>query len=112
MTEKDSGKRIGLLDDPNVKPVLVYPPDLIATAKEITDADHYFSSNDLTAKIGNPLFGKVTGAMVSLLTDASDWGLLVPAGRSGHGRDGVSQRAPGTGNVCCRQPAVRTGVRR
>jgi hypothetical protein len=78
MTEKDSGKRIGLLDDPSVKPVLVYPPDLIATAKEIVDADHYFSANDLTTKIGNPLFGRVRGEMVSLFTDPNDWGLLMP----------------------------------
>ncbi len=78
MTEKDSGERIALLDDPSIKPVLVYPVDLIATGESIVNDDEYFTSNDLTTKTRNPLKGKITGKMVSLLTDANDWGMLLP----------------------------------
>lgn len=79
MTEKDSGERIGLLDDPSVKPTLIYPPDLFATGEQIVEEDFYYSTNDLTDKIPNPLKGKVAGKMVSLFTDTSDWGLIMPA---------------------------------
>lgn len=78
MTEKDSGERIGLLDDPSVKPVLVYPVDLMATGDQIVNDEFYYSANDLTTKVRNSLKGKISGAMVSLLTDATDWGLLLP----------------------------------
>lgn len=78
MTEKDSGERIGLLDNPAVKPTLVFPIDLMETGEKIVNDDHYFTSNDLTTKTRNPLKGKITGAMISLLTDANDWGLLMP----------------------------------
>lgn len=78
MTEKDSGERIGLLDDPSVKPVLIYPVDLMATGDQIVNDDYYFSANDLTTKVRNSLKGKITGAMVSLLTDTNNWGLLLP----------------------------------
>jgi hypothetical protein len=77
MTEMDSGERIGLLDG-GVKPVLVYPVDLMATAEKIINDDDYYSSNDLTTKTRNPLKGKITGAQLSLLTDANNWGLLLP----------------------------------
>jgi cation transport regulator ChaB len=78
MTEKDSGERIGLLDDPAMKPVLVYPVDLMATAESIVNDDYYYTSNDLTDKTRNPMKGKITGAQITLLTDANDWGLLLP----------------------------------
>ena len=79
MTENDSGEAIGLLDDANVKPVLVYPPTLMETGEAIVNDDHYYSSNDLTAKTRNSLKGKIKGAQVSLLSDANDWGLLMPS---------------------------------
>lgn len=78
MTEKDSGERIGLLDDPSVKPVLIYPVDLLATGDLIVNADEYYLTNDLTTERRNSLKGKISGAMVSLLTDANDWGMLLP----------------------------------
>jgi hypothetical protein len=78
MTEKDSGKPIGLLDDPSRMPLLVYPVDLMETAGSIVNDDFYYSSNDLTTKTRNPLKGKIEGAQISLLTDANDWGLLMP----------------------------------
>lgn len=79
MTEKDSGKRIGWLDDPSIKPTLIYPVDLVATGESIVNDEFYYSSNDLTTKTRNPLKGKIAGAQVSLLTDLTDWGLLMPA---------------------------------
>lgn len=78
MTEKDSGKRIGFLDDPNVKPILVYPIDLMETGEQIVNDDFYYTANDLTTKTRNPLKGKIAGAQASLLTDVTDWGLLLP----------------------------------
>lgn len=78
MTEKDSGERLGLLANPAVKPVLVYPVDLMAMAESIVGDDDYYTSNDLTTKTRNPLKGKITGAQIPLFTDATDWGLLMP----------------------------------
>jgi hypothetical protein len=77
-TEKDSGEKIGLLDDPSVMPVLVYPWALTSTAETIVKDEFYYSSNDLTDKTRNPLYGKIRGEAVSLLSDANDWGLLLP----------------------------------
>lgn len=77
MTEKDSGERIGLLDG-GTKPILIYPVDLLETAEQIINDDHYFSANDLTTKTRNPLKGKIDGAQIGLLTDANDWGMLLP----------------------------------
>ncbi len=79
MTEKDSAERIGLLSDPSVKPTLFYPIDLIATAESIVEDEYYFATNDLTTKTRNPLRGKIAGQMVSLFTDTTDWGLVLPA---------------------------------
>lgn len=78
MTEKDSGKRIGLLDDPGVKPTLIYPIDLMETGESIVNDDDYYTSNDLTTKTRNPLKGKIKGAQISTLTDANDWGMIMP----------------------------------
>jgi hypothetical protein len=77
MTEKDSGERIGLLDGMEM-PTLVYPIDLMETGMQVVEDEIYYATNDLTDKTRNPLRGKIRGAMVSLLTDANDWGLLMP----------------------------------
>jgi len=79
MTEKDSGKRIGLLDDPSMKPTLIYPVDVMETGEQIVNDEHYYTANDLTTKTRNPMKGKINGAQVSMLTDTNDWGLLMPA---------------------------------
>lgn len=79
MTEKDSGERIGLLADPQSRPTLVGPVDLLETIESIVNDEYYFSSNDLTTKTRNPLRGKIGGYVNPLLTDANDWGLLMPA---------------------------------
>lgn len=78
MTEKDSSERIAWMD-PSVKPTLIYPPDLFATGWAIVEMDSYFTGNDLTTKVQNPLYKKVNGAMISLFTDTTDWGLIMPA---------------------------------
>lgn len=78
MTEKDSGEPLGLLDGFNVKPTLVTPVALFDTGEKIATEDFYYTANDLTTKVPNPLKGKVNAKMISLLTDATDWGLLLP----------------------------------
>lgn len=78
MTEKNSGARIGLLDAPDVKPNLVGPIDLLETIERIATEDFYYGANDLTTKIPNPLTGKISPVVMSLLTDANDWGLILP----------------------------------
>jgi hypothetical protein len=78
MTEKDSGERIGLLSDPSIQPNLFGPIDLITTVQQIAEDDFYFSSNDLTTKVRNPLKGKVNGVINPLLTDTNDWFMLLP----------------------------------
>lgn len=78
MTEKDSGEPIGWLDDPGVKPALVGSMTLMPTIEQIANEEFYYSANDLTTKIPNPLYGKVVAAPFSLLTDANDWGLILP----------------------------------
>jgi hypothetical protein len=78
MTEKDSGEPLGLLDDPDVKPVLVGPTALMATIEQIANEDFYYSSNDLTTKIPNALKGKIIPVPFSLLTDTNDWGMILP----------------------------------
>lgn len=78
MTEKDSGERLGLLSDPSVLVNLVGPIDLMETIDKIASEDFYYTGNDLTTKVPNPLRGKVKGVAVPLLTDATDWGMLLP----------------------------------
>jgi hypothetical protein len=78
MTEKDSGERLGLLSDPSVKPNLVIPIDLMETGQKIAEEDFYYTSNDLTTKVPNPLKGKVNSVVIPLFTDATDWGMLLP----------------------------------
>jgi len=79
MTEKDSGEIIGLLDDPNTRPTLVYPVDLMPTGESIVNDEFYYSANDLTTKTRNPLRGKLSGFMASFLSDANDWGMILPS---------------------------------
>lgn len=79
MTEKDSGERIGLLDDPSVLPNLIGPIDLMETIQKIATEPDYFTANDLTTKVPNPLKGKVNPVVLSLLTDATDWYMILPA---------------------------------
>lgn len=78
MTEKDSGERLGLLSDPGVKVNLIGPIDLMETIDKIANEEFYYTANDLTTKIPNPLRGKVNGVAVPLLTDITDWGMLLP----------------------------------
>lgn len=78
MTEKDSGERLGLLDSPDVKPNLIGPIDLLDTIEKIANEEFYYTANDLTTKVPNPLKGKVNPVVISLLTDADDWGLILP----------------------------------
>lgn len=77
MTEKDSGKRIGLIDG-SVKLNLVGPPDIKNLMKRIAHEEFYYTSNDVSTKIPNPIFEEVDDHVVTLLTDANDWGLLLP----------------------------------
>ena len=76
-TEKDSGHPLGLLDG-GAKPALIYPVALLETGEKIATEDFYYTTNDLTTKVPNPLKGKVTPVMLSLLTDASDWYMILP----------------------------------
>lgn len=79
MTEKDSGERICLLDDPNISVTLVHPPDLISIARTISDDDYYYTgADDRTTRRINPYKGRVTRRQLSLLTDVSDWGIFIP----------------------------------
>ncbi|MDY7034548.1 MAG: hypothetical protein SV375_00070 [Thermodesulfobacteriota bacterium] len=78
MTEKDSGRRLGLLDREDVKVALVHPPDLRSAAASIANDDYYYTSNDLTTKTANPCKGRVRPVQCSLLTDTTDWGMILP----------------------------------
>jgi len=77
-TEKDSSERLCLLNDPNVKPTIVYPVDVFATAESVINDDFYYSSNDLTTKTRNPLKGKVKGFQNGLMSDTNDWMMFMP----------------------------------
>ena len=79
LTEKDSGRRLGLMSNPNLKPVLVYPVDLMSEGESCAGDDDYYTSNDLTTKAHNPLKGKVRAEGVDLLTDTTDWGIILPS---------------------------------
>jgi len=77
MTEKDSGERIGLLTGSEVLN-LVGPVDLLESMDSIAGDEFYYATNDLTDKTRNPMKGKVKAHSVPLLTDANDWGILLP----------------------------------
>lgn len=79
-TEKDSGEKLCLINpsDPTTKPILLYPIDLMQTGQTITEDKEYYTSNDLTTKAINPLFGKLTGVQVPLMSDTTDWAMILP----------------------------------
>ena len=77
-TEKDSGERIGLLDDPNVKPNLIGPVDITDLLDQVAKDEFYYSANDLTTKTRNPMMNRVNPVPLSLLTDTNDWAMLYP----------------------------------
>ena len=79
MTEKDSSEYLGFLDDPGMKVNLVGPPALINLIGQIEKEEFYYSSNDLTTKLPNPLVNRVQGHTLSLLAaDANDWLMMLP----------------------------------
>jgi len=79
MTEKDSGEYLGLLDTADVKVNLTGPPALKELIGRIEKEEFYYSSNDLTAKLPNPIYGEVKGHTLSLLAgDANDWFMTLP----------------------------------
>lgn len=79
MAEKDSSKRIGLLDFVDIKPILIYPIDLVAIANTIvSDKEYWTGADDRSTKRVNPLFGKIDGRQLSHLSDTKDWGLILP----------------------------------
>lgn len=81
MTEKDSGAYLGLLDGADVVVNLIGPPALKELIGRIEKEEFYYSTNDLTDKLPNPLVGEVKGYTLSLLAaDANDWFMLLPAG--------------------------------
>ena len=81
MTEgTPSNEKIGL-DLADFKWHLVVPIDLWDTAVKKNQSESYFTSNDLTNKVPNPihhLFGANNEriAVCPLLTDANDWGII------------------------------------
>lgn len=77
-TEKDSGESIGLLDSGDLKPVLITPVALFDTGEKIAYDDDYFASDDLTTKARNALKGRIEHKSTSILSDANDWGMLLP----------------------------------
>jgi cation transport regulator ChaB len=78
MTEKDSGEYLGLLDG-NVMVNLVGPPALKDSIGKVEKEEFYYSSNDLTTKLPNSLFGQIKGHTLSLLAaDANDWYMILP----------------------------------
>jgi hypothetical protein len=77
MTEKDSGHKIGWLPGAGM-PTLIGPVALMETLEKIANEDSYYTSNDLTTKVPNPLKGKVSAAIIPMLSDATDWGMLMP----------------------------------
>ena len=79
MTEKDSGKYLGLLDGADVLVNLIGPPAVKELIGRIEKEQDYFTSNDVSTKIPNPLFGEVKGHVLSLLAaDANDWLMTLP----------------------------------
>ena len=80
MTEKDSGAYLGLLDGQDIQVNLIGPTALKELIGRIEKEEFYYSSNDLTAKLPNSLYGQVKGSTLSLLNaDANDWYMILPA---------------------------------
>jgi len=83
MTEKDSAKRIGLLDDPSAKPILIHPVDLFDTADIVCNNEYYpGSSSNINDR--NPMRNRIVPRTLSILTDTDDWGLILPANLVDH----------------------------
>ena len=79
MTEKDSGEYLGLMDGQDIVVNLIGPTALKELIGRIEKEEFYYSSNDLTAKLPNSLYGQVKGFTLSLLNaDANDWYMLLP----------------------------------
>jgi len=80
MTEKDSSKYLGLLDGADVVVNLVGPTAIKELIGRIEKEEFYYSSNDLTNKLPNSLYGQIKGHTLSLLNaDANDWFMILPA---------------------------------
>jgi len=80
MTEKDSGAYLGLLDGQDIMVNLIGPTALKELVGRIEKEEFYYSTNDLTDKLPNSLYGQVKGHTLSLLNaDANDWYMLLPA---------------------------------
>ena len=77
MTEKDSAERVGLIDG-SFKLNVVGPVDIMGLMARVADEEFYYSTNDLTNKLPNPLYGKLVAHVIPLLTDTNDWGMLLP----------------------------------
>jgi len=77
MTEKDSGERIGLIDG-SFELNLVGPPDVKNLMKRVAHEEFYYTSNDVSTKIPNPLYEEVDDHVITLLTDTNDWGMMLP----------------------------------
>lgn len=79
VTEKDSGEYLGFLDDPSQMVNLIGPPAIKELIGQIEKEEFYYSSNDLTNKLPNPLVGQVKGHTLSLLAaDSNDWLMMLP----------------------------------
>lgn len=78
MTEKDSGEKIGLLDNLDVKPNIFGAMDIFETMDKIEKEEFYYTSNDVSTKIPNPLYNRVTSHVCSRLSDANDWYMILP----------------------------------
>jgi hypothetical protein len=79
MTEKDSSKYLGLLDGADVVANLIGPTAIKELIGRIEKEEFYYSTNDLTDKLPNSLYGQVKGHTLSLLNaDANDWLMLLP----------------------------------
>ena len=51
----------------------------MATINKIANEEFYYSSNDLTAKVPNPLYGRVNPVALSVFSDADNWHKTLPA---------------------------------
>jgi hypothetical protein len=57
----------------------------------VAESKEYYTSNDLTTKTVNPLYGRVKPKQCSLLSDTSDWGMILPADLVDHVEIGFLQ---------------------
>ena len=79
MTEKDSGKYLGLMDRQDLMVNLVGPTAIKELLDRIEQEKVWHLTNDLTDSLPNSLYGMVKGHTLSLLNaDANDWYMLLP----------------------------------